>query len=403
MRLKSEVLNYLQERGFIKDCTDLSTLDDLCNKQLIALYSGYDLTANSLHAGNLMTLMMLRAFQKYGHTVIALLGGVTTKIGDPTGRDTARPVLTDEQVRINLQGIAGNFEQVFPKPVKVVNNYDWLAGVGYFQFLQEIGTHFTLDRMSAMDSIQLRMGKGITLTELNYMVMQAYDFLHLYKEENCVLQIGGSDQWGNITQGVELIRRTYFAKGVNVQTKAFGLTCPLITRADGSKMGKSADGAVWLAREKLSHFEYFQYFRNIADGDVSKCLRFFTELPIEEVQKLDALQGKEINDAKKILAFEATKIIHGETYALEAQKSAEDIHEHDNKTTNAIEVVTVNSSNILDVLLEVGFVKSKGEAKKLLAQNAVKINDALCVDISSEVQSESILQIGKKRFVKIVR
>lgn len=399
-KFKSSIFQFLEERGFIKDCTDLEALDELCLKP-ITLYAGYDLTADSLHVGNLMTLMMLRAFQKHGHNVIALLGGATTKVGDPTGRDTARPILTDEQIANNLGGIRTNFAQIFSEPVQIANNYDWLSKFGYIDFLQNVGRHFTLDRMTAMDSVTLRMGRGITLTELNYMVMQAYDFQYLYKNNGCVLQIGGSDQWGNIVQGVELIRRSYFAESEK-QVRAFGLTCPLITRSDGAKMGKSADGAIWLSKEKLSHFEYYQYFRNMPDVDVAKCLKFYTELPISEVNRLSLLTGREINEAKKVLAFEATKIVHGEECALQAKKNAEDIHERGNQMTDAIETLTVSSLNVLEVLIETEFVASKGEAKKLIAQNAVKINGVPCLDISASIPDGCTIQVGKKRFVRIV-
>jgi tyrosyl-tRNA synthetase len=246
--------------------------------------------------------------------------------------------------------------------------------------------------MLSMDSVNLRRGRGLTLTEFNYMMMQAYDFLHLYKEQHCVLQVGGSDQWGNIIQGVELIRRTFAEEGKTAQ--GFGLTCPLITRADGSKMGKSADGAVWLAKEKLSHFEYFQYFRNIADADVSKCLRFFTELPMEEIHKLEKLQGKETNEAKKVLAFEATKIIHGDILANEALQSAVAIHEKsiDNAT---MKEVFVKSSNIVDVLVEAGLAQSRGDAKKLISQGAIWIDGNKCEDITTTLQ-DSVIKKGKK-------
>lgn len=397
--MKSEVLLYLQERGFIKDCTNLETLDNISSKNSITVYAGYDLTADSLHAGNLMTLMMLRAFQKFGHNVITLLGGATTKIGDPTGRDSARPILSDEKISQNMEGISSNFGQIFPDKTTIVNNYDWLSKLSYIDFLQHVGRHFTLDRMSAMDSVTLRMQKGITLTELNYMTMQAYDFLHLYRNHNCSLQIGGSDQWGNIVQGVELIRRTLFeTEGKHIE--CFGLTCPLISRADGAKMGKSADGAVWLSPQKLSHFDYFQYFRNIPDADVSKFLKFFTELPLSEVFRLEKLKGKEINEAKKILAFEATRIIHGEHLANEALKSATEIHEA-NSSDALMETVQIQDANILDAIIIADFAKSKGEAKKLIAQNAVKVNNKPCVDSAHQLQNNDILQIGKKKFVRI--
>lgn len=399
MILQSNVLIELSQRGFLKDCSNLQTLDEILSKQKITVYSGYDLTASSLHVGNLMTLMMLRIFQKHGHSVITLLGGATTKIGDPTGRDTSRPILTDEEIAKNLTGIKKNFNQILKNPT-IVNNYDWLSRISYIDMLQNFGRHFTIDRMKAMDSVTLRMDKGINLTEFNYMIMQACDFLHLYDNHNCILQIGGSDQWGNIIQGVELIRRFHFEKS-GKKEEGFALTCPLVTKADGSKMGKSANGAVWLSAEKLSHFEYFQYFRNIDDGDVEKCLKFFTELPIDEVEKLASLKGREVNEAKKILAFEATKIIHGEVNANKALKSAEDVFE--NASNNAImqEITITESNNILDVLLQIKVAKSRGDAKKLLSQNAVKINDVQIQDITHLLKNNDIIKFGKKKVVKI--
>jgi tyrosyl-tRNA synthetase len=387
--LKSPVLIRLHERGFIKDYTNLQQLDELCLNGNITVYSGYDLTANSLHAGNLMTLMMLRIFQQYGHRIIALLGGATTKIGDPTGRDTARLILSDEQIAQNLKGITGNLHQILGKNVKVVNNYDWLSKKGFLEILCEIGSHFSINRMIKMDSVESRLKREqlMTFLEFNYMIFQGYDFYHLTQNENCVLQVGGSDQWGNILQGVELNARI-------LQKETFALTCPLITKSDGTKMGKSVNGAVWLSKEKLSHFEYFQYFRNISDADVLKCLRFFTELPMEEIQKLEKLQGKEINEAKKALALEATKIVHGEALANDALQSAVAIHEQ--STTNIImEEVFVQASNILDVLVEAGLAQSRGDAKKLVAQNAIKIDDETCKDITTTVQN-SVIKKGKR-------
>lgn len=397
MKLESDVLNVLNERGFIKDCTDIKGLDFLCKNEKITLYTGYDLSADSLHIGNLMTLMMARIFQKLGHKVITLLGGATTKIGDPTGKDEMRKLLSDEQISNNLKGIEKNLHQVLGRNFKVVNNYDWLSKKGYLEILQEVGTIFSVNRMIKMDSVENRLQREqlMTFLEFNYMIFQGYDFYHLAKNENCVLQIGGSDQWGNLIQGLEINSRL-------LNRKTFALTCPLITKSDGTKMGKSVNGAVWLSREKFLHFDYFQYFRNIDDADIPKCLRFFTDLPINEIEKLENLKGKEINEAKKVLAFEATKIIHGEDFANEALKSAVEIHEKSSENA-VMQEKKITNTNILEVLIEVGFASSKGDAKKLITQNAVKINGENCTDINFHLQeNDNILQVGKKKFLRII-
>ncbi len=393
---QSSVLQELQWRGFIKQCTHIHALDDLCKNGKITLYSGYDLSANSLHVGNLMTLMMCRIFKKHGHNVIALLGGATTKISDPSGRDEARKPLTDEQIASNLLGIKQNFHQILGNDIKVVNNYDWLSKKGFLEMLGEVGTHFSINRMIKMDSVESRLSReqSMTFLEFNYMIFQGYDFYHLAKEYNCILQVGGSDQWGNMLQGVELSSSI-------LGQEVFVLTCPLITRADGTKMGKSINGAVWLSKEKLSHFEYFQYFRNIADADVPKCLRFFTELPMEEIHKLEKLQGKEVNEAKKALAFEATKIVHGETLANEALQSAVAIHEHSSNNA-AMEEVFVQASNILDVLVEAGLAQSRGEGKKLISQGAIWLDGLKCEDITTIMQ-DSVIKKGKKLVRVIIK
>lgn len=392
---QSSVLQELKWRGFIKDCSNIKALDFLCKNEKITLYSGYDLTANSLHVGNLMTLMMCRIFKKHGHNIIALLGGATTKIGDPTGRDEARKPLTDEQIAQNMLGIEKNFTQILGEDIKVVNNYEWLSKKGYLEILGEVGNHFSINRMTKMDSVEMRIKREqeMSFLEFNYMIFQGYDFYHLARTQNCLLQVGGSDQWGNILQGTHLNSRI-------LHRETFGLTCPLIAKSDGTKMGKSVNGAVWLAREKLSHFEYFQYFRNLDDADIEKCLNFFTDLSQEEIEKLP-LNGREINETKKILAFEATKVVHGEVLALEALEAAQKIFETGNLDAQIPEI-KVSSSNILDALVESKIVNSRGEAKKLIAQNSIKIDANPCTDINFELQNGSVLQIGKKRFVKIV-
>ncbi len=393
--LQSSVLKELEWRGFIKQCTNLQGLDELCTKEEITLYSGYDLSADSLHVGNLMTLMMCRIFKKHGHNVIALLGGATTKISDPSGRDDIRKPLTDEQIAQNLTGIAKNFTQILGENIQVVNNYDWLAKKGYLEILGEVGSHFSINRMIKMDSVESRIKREqlMTFLEFNYMIFQGYDFYHLTQRKNCVLQVGGSDQWGNILQGVEL-------NGRISKKETFGLTCPLIAKSDGTKMGKSINGAVWLAKEKLSHFEYFQYFRNLDDADVNKCLKFFTDLTESEIDAMP-LSGREINETKKRLAFEATKVVHGGKLAQEAYDSAEQIYESGNLHTDMPEI-KVSSFNILDVIVECGVANSRSEAKTLIAQSSIRINGEICSEITLEVQNGSTLQIGKKRFMKII-
>ncbi len=393
---ESHVLQELKWRGFIKDCSNIKALDSICQNEKITLYSGYDLTSDSLHVGNLMTLMMCRIFKRHGHNIIPLLGGATTKISDPSGRDEARKPLSDEQIAHNLLGIAKNFTQILGENIKVVNNYDWLSTKGYLEILGEVGNHFSINRMVKMDSVESRLKRDAEMTflEFNYMIFQGYDFYHLAKNEKCLLQIGGSDQWGNILQGVHLNSRI-------LRRETFGLTCPLIAKSDGTKMGKSVNGAVWLAREKLSHFEYFQYFRNLDDADIEKCLKFFTDLTESEIQKLP-LSGREINETKKILAFEATKVVHGEILAIEALESAQKIFETGNLDAEIPEI-KVSSGNILDVLVESKIANSRGDAKKLIAQNSVKIDGNPCTDINFALENGSVLQIGKKRFVKILR
>jgi tyrosyl-tRNA synthetase len=399
--MKSKILQELQWRGFIKDSNDLENLDTKLFEAEqsgtgITLYTGYDLTAKSLHAGNLMTLMMMRHFQKCGHKVIALLGGATTQIGDPTGKDAMRKPLTDEQIQQNLRGINANFSQILLPSFEVVNNNDWLGSIGYLQILKEVGAYFSVNSMIKMDSVESRLAReqSMSFLEFNYMLFQGYDFYHLAKTKNCILQIGGSDQWGNIVQGVKVANRI-----LGVET--FALTCPLITRADGAKMGKSVGGAVWLSKEMLSHFDYFQYFRNIDDADIRNFLRFFTELTRDEIENLQKLKGKEINDAKKILAFEATKICHGEVLALEALKSAEGIFEEKNQES-AMEEFRIQSRNIVDVLVEVKFATSKSEAKTLIKQNSIRIDGNLCTEIATELNASATIQVGKKKFMRVI-
>ena len=398
MKFKSFLMNELQERGFINQCSNAVGLDDfLCSNKKICVYLGADLTARSLHVGNLMTIMMLRLFAKYGHEIVFLLGGATTKIGDPTGRDDTRRILSDEEIEQNRKGIESCVKKIFNGiDVKFVNNADWFLKFGYIDFLREVGSHFTVNRMIAMDSVSLRLEReqAMSFVEFNYMLIQGYDFVHLNKEYGCNLQIGGSDQWGNIIQGVDLSRRIAAQNGNSVE-ELFGLTCPLLTKSDGSKMGKSRDGAIWLSSDLLSDFDYFQYFRNVADEDVKKMLLIFSDLPVDEIEGFCSVGGKDINTAKEKLAFEATKICRG----YEAANSA--LCNANGSVLPLCEVCCFVS--ILDVCLLCNFASSKSQAKKLFLQNSVKV-DGVFVDISFifDKAGRFVVSCGKKQSFDLI-
>src|ERR1700677_1042311 len=320
--LKSEFLRTLTERGYIHQQTDAAGLDQRALSGPVTAYIGFDATADSLHVGSLVQIMLLRRLQQTGHRPIVLMGGGTTKVGDPSGRDETRQLLTDQQINANIAGIReifGHFLRFDDSPTGAVmaNNDDWLSGLQYIPFLRDIGRHFSINRMLTMDSVKLRLQREqpLSFLEFNYMILQGYDFVELNKRYGCTLQIGGSDQWGNIVQGVELGRRLR-------DVQLFGLTSPLIATASGAKMGKTASGAVWLNPERLSPYDYWQFWRNTEDGDVGRFLRMFTELPLDEIGKLESLAGAEINSATEILATEATRLCHGETAAAEAAATA---------------------------------------------------------------------------------
>ena len=323
MNFKSNFLKTFVERGFYNNCTHPKELDDLLAKQEIKAYIGFDCTAKSLHVGSLMQIMTLRMLQKTGHTPIILLGGGTTKIGDPSGKDEARKFLSNEEIEENLKGIRQTLEKFLVMSGKnstiVVNNDAWLQDLSYIDFLRNTGKHFTINKMLTFDSVKTRLEREqpLTFLEFNYMILQAYDFFELNKQIDCKLQIGGSDQWGNIVNGVDLTRK--IGNLQNEKNQVFGLTTDLLTTADGKKMGKTADGAVWLDEKMLSPYDYFQYFRNVDDSDVSRFLKLFTDLELGEIEKLEKLEGQDINHAKEILAFETTKICHGEEKAKEAE------------------------------------------------------------------------------------
>ncbi len=392
---KSEFLNVMEQRGFLHQCTDLEGLDALMAKQSVPAYIGFDCTAPSLHVGSLMMIMVLRWLQKCGHKPIVLMGGATTRIGDPTGKDAERQALSDATITANMQGIQTIFGKYIAfgnaaNDAMMVNNADWMDTLGYLELLRDYGRHFSINRMLAMDSVKLRLSREseMSFLEFNYMILQAYDFVRLQQDRGCRLQIGGSDQWGNIISGVELHRRLMAKKNageINIYDSIYGLTTPLITTAAGTKMGKTASGAVWLNADMLSPFDYWQFWRNTEDGDVGKFLRFFTELPLDEIRKLEALQGAEINEAKKILAGEATKLCHGEAAAANAADTARKTFEEggagENLKTMFIERAELEKGiPAYELFHLVGLKESKGEARKLIEGGGGRLNDDKIAD-----------------------
>jgi tyrosyl-tRNA synthetase len=407
MNFKSEFIKEFVERGFFAQATHLNELDDLLSKDSVTAYIGFDCTAKSLHAGSLIQIMILRLLQKHGHKPLVLLGGGTTKIGDPSGKDESRQILTDEKIQDNLSGIQKTLENFISfgdgaADAVLVNNDDWLRNLNYIDFLREVGSHFTINRMLTFDSVKTRLEREqpLSFLEFNYMILQAYDFYELNQKHNCRVQIGGSDQWGNIVNGVELTRRIAATK--NESREAFGLTSPLLTTSDGKKMGKTADGAVWLDATLLSPFDYFQYFRNTNDADVGKFLRLFTDLDLTEISELEKLQGQNLNKGKEILAFETTKICHGQDAAEDSLKKAREIFISKNSAAFEEKEITLQSK-LVDVVFEIGAAESKGAAKKLIIGKAVKINGAAISDINHIItQSDNFdLSVGKKKFFKI--
>jgi tyrosyl-tRNA synthetase len=404
---KSEFLQQAQIRGFIHQGTDLEALDQLLLQGPVTGYIGFDATADCLHVGSLLPIMLLRLFQKTGHKPLVLMGGATTKVGDPSGKDTSRQMLDDKQIDHNLKAISEIFKTYLnfgnrPTDATLGDNRGWLDHLNYIDFLRDFGPHFTINRMLTFDSVKLRLEREqpLTFLEFNYMILQAYDFVHLAQKENCLLQMGGSDQWGNIINGVELGRRV-------AHKQLFGLTSPLITTSSGEKMGKTASGAVWLRADKLSPYDFWQYWRNTEDADVGRFLRLFTELPIAEIQKLEALKDQEINEAKKILADEVTRMLHGEEALQEARATAEKLFEH--KTggdLSALPSVEISSDrlssgiSILDLFVETGLASSKGEAKRLIRGGGARLNDQAINDEDLKITSmvEDIkLSAGKKK------
>jgi len=405
MKFKSEFLKEIKERGFIYQHTDVEDLDNILSEKKISGYIGFDITSDSLHVGSLIQLMLLHWFDFYGHRSIALLGGGTTLIGDPSGKDQTRKILTKKEIDQNINNIEKTFNRFINlnKNSIIVNNYEWLSKLNYIDFLRDFGSRITLNKMLTFDSVKSRLDREqpLTILEFNYMLLQAYDFLHLNKNYNCVLQMGGSDQWGNILSGVDLIKK------IN-KKDAFGITSPLITNTDGSKMGKTADGAIWLNKDKISSLDFFQFWRNINDQDVSKFLSLFTTLPLDEIKKLSVLKDKEINEAKKILAYEVTKIVRGKEDADEAIEITNNIFNsdiNDERLPNISQEksnLTDESFTILDAIEKLNLVKSRSEIKRLIKSNGVKINNKFYKDENLSLKEYSGLKeikisVGKKK------
>jgi tyrosyl-tRNA synthetase len=409
---RSEFLRVLSERGFIHQCTDLEALDDAASKGAITAYVGYDLTASSLHIGHLISMMMLRWLQKTGHRPITLMGGGTTKVGDPSDKDKQRPLLTVEQIEANKASIRSVFSKFLsygdgPTDAMMLDNAEWLDALGYVQFLREYGVHFTINRMLTFDSVKLRLEREqpLSFLEFNYMLMQATDFLELFRRHSCVLQMGGSDQWGNIINGVELVRRVAGAE-------AFGLTTPLLMTASGQKMGKTVGGAVWLNDDLMSPYDYWQFWRNTEDADVGRFLKLFTDLPLEEIARLQNLQGAEINDAKKVLADEATAMLHGREAAAASRAAAEAAFEQGRLSQDLPTLEVARSALEAGVPLatlaaDAGLATSRSEARRLAQGGGLRLNDEAVADAArpvtlSDVKDGAIkLAAGKKKIVLI--
>ena len=405
MKLKSEFLNEIKKRGFIYQDTDILNLDKIISKKKISGYIGFDITSDSLHVGSLIQLMLLHWLDFYEHQSIALLGGGTTLIGDPSGKDQTRKILSKEDIDKNIINIESTFSRFINlnKNSLIINNYDWLSNLNYIDFLRDFGSRITLNRMLTFDSVKSRLDREqpLTILEFNYMLLQAYDYLYLNKNHNCILQLGGSDQWGNILSGIDLIRK------IN-KNIAFGITSPLITNNDGTKMGKTADGAIWLNKDKISSLDFFQFWRNVNDNDVSKFLHLFTKLPLSEISKLSLLKDQEINEAKKILAYEVTKIVRGKEDADEAYEISNNIFNSkivDERLPNiSQDKSSLKNENytILDAIEELNLVKSRSEIKRLIKSDGVRVNDELYKNSNLSLKEFSNLKkikitIGKKK------
>ncbi|WP_438990075.1 tyrosine--tRNA ligase [Lentibacter sp.] len=404
---KSEFMRVMIERGFLADCTDYQGLDEAMVAGVVPAYIGFDATAKSLHVGSLIQIMMLRWLQKTGHKPITLMGGGTTKVGDPSFRADERPLLDDAAINDNIDGI----KQVFAKYVDyndsdtgalMLNNAEWLDGLNYLAFLRDIGRHFSVNRMLAFESVKSRIDReqSLSFLEFNYMILQAYDFLELNRRYGCALQMGGSDQWGNIVNGIDLTRRVSGAE-------IYGLTSPLLTTSDGKKMGKSADGAVWLNADMRSPYEFWQFWRNTTDADVARFLKLYTELPLADCERLGALEGSEINEAKVVLANEVTALCHGRAAAEAAEATARDVFERggvgEELTTVALPAADIEGGiSAAQLFVRAGLVGSGKEAKRLISEGGARVNDAAVTEAGQMFSAEDVaatlkLTAGKKR------
>ena len=406
---RSSFLRVMSNRNFIHQVTDRTSLDTLLSEKNMVAYIGFDCTADSLHVGSLVQIMMLRYFQKCGHRPIVLMGGGTTKVGDPSGKDDARRLLSDKEIEKNKKGIKAVFEKYLtfgegPSDAIMCDNDEWLSGLEYVKFLRDYGRHFSVNRMLSFDSVKLRLDREqpLSFLEFNYMILQAYDFLELNRRFDCSLQMGGSDQWGNIVNGVELARRID-------QKSVFGLTTPLVTTASGAKMGKSAQGAIWLNSDRLSPYDFWQYWRNTEDEDVNRFLKLFTELPLDEIARLSALKGNELNEAKKILAHEVTQLCHGRDVANSVAESARKTFE-EGSIGQDLPFIIINKNDlengvwVIEAMRKLALIQSNGEGRRLIANGGVRVNDTVINDPEKQLNIADIsingmikLSAGKKR------
>ncbi len=406
-------LEVLKERGFIKQCTDYDKLNDLMDTENISFYVGIDPTGRSLHVGHMVPLFAMAHLQRAGHRPLAVVGGGTALIGDPSGKTEMRKIQTASQIKANAESIKGQIGKIIDfrdNKALLLNNYDWLGNLNYIEFLRDIGRHFSVNRMLSFETYKMRLETGLSFIEFNYQLLQSYDFLVLNQQYNCKLQIGGDDQWGNIVAGVDLTRRVE-------SSEVFGLTFPLVTRSDGKKMGKTEKGAVFLDPELFSPYEYFQYWRNVTDADVEKFLMLFTFLPTEEVRELSRLKDKEINRAKEILAFEQTKLIHGEEEAEKAKTAAKAAFSSAGGNVidkGAIPSTTISRNdleagiNVMELFAMTDLCSSRSEARRLVAQGGASINGEKITDIDTKIdllhekEGELLLKAGKKRYFRII-
>ena len=408
---KSDFMRVMMERGYLADCTDYQGLDEALTKGTVTAYIGYDATAKSLHVGHLLNIMMLRWLQKTGHRPITLMGGGTTKVGDPSFRSDERPLLGPHQINENISGMKRVFARYLaygagPSDALMLDNAEWLDGLNYLEFLRDIGRHFSVNRMLSFESVKSRLDReqSLSFLEFNYMILQAYDFLELNRRYGCVLQMGGSDQWGNIVNGIDLTRRV-------IDHEVFGLTSPLLTTSDGRKMGKSAGGAMWLDGDMLSPYEFWQFWRNTTDADTGRFLKLYTELPVEECERMGALQGAEINDAKIILANEVTTLLHGAEAAHTAEATAREVFEKggvgdDLPTVELTPAELGDGVSIVQLIVRSGLAKSGKEAKRLIAENGARLDDAPLTDARLMIDASALaspikLSAGKKRHALI--